>query len=519
MRGGTDRLLHVPLAIPGDGEAVRAVKGDWQIVVERSGDDLLLLAHNGRRARRWVAPVPSSGRLELWVRAPRHPVRLHFTDVVTLAPRGQVEGFVGLPMPLEVMWIGDNGSSEALAELVPSELQTSWLGAERGYVHEVQSGFSVEGEGGVDPGKLLVPLELCNTQNVAITPESALLDVRTSDLRVAGSRVCCSRRSVVFGGDYEMARLPRGPRLKFLVLAMCAGLMSAGCSGEADLGALEQRVAQVEAENARLRVEGPAQVAALEQRVAELEASQEQVEAALDRTAELLGRLFAMLQRTMPAGEIAAALPESTPQAEPEATPAEEVLAAEPQQPTAQPTATAQPTEEAQPAEDDAGSGLVWWWWAGPMAAVVGLVLWLVRRAGVDPVDPVAVEPPPPAPAPPPARLTPVQPPTTAELPVRAPEYPREVALELEHPQPQARVSVLESWLAEDPRVLLLPAPEIGAENGILQVRYWLAPGLPPAEVENVEAEVTVLGRGRSDADEDTQALGSTGFLQGNAGG
>ena len=204
MRGGSESLLHVPLDIPEPGCARSVQKGSWQVVVERNGEGLQVLAHNGRRARRWTFAVPQRGRMELWVRAPRFPVRVHFEELLTLAPRGQVLGHVAIPLPMELMSIGANGQDRALAELLPPELQTAWLGEERGYVHEVRSRFAPELASLRAEGVVLVPLELSNARSVAVSPTSATVDVRTSDLRVVGSRIVSTPRAVALGEASEV---------------------------------------------------------------------------------------------------------------------------------------------------------------------------------------------------------------------------------------------------------------------------------------------------------------------------
>ena len=233
----------------------------------------------------------------------------------------------------------------------------------------------------------------------------------------------------------------------------------------------------------------------LEQRMETLEQHQERVDAALDRTVQGLDVLIRHLR-----GDSATANPAA------EAEPPTEPAATEQPQP-------AEPPPQTQP-DLHVPASASWWTWLPLLLAAVGLLAWTFRRTprapGATPRDPrPAAEPSPPP------RLTPVP---GAEVPARVPEYPREVALDFEHPDADSQAEAIAGWLAEDPRVLVTPEPEIAAEGNSVHLRYWLVPGLATGEVDQIEAEIAALSRrggAAGGAQASSQTLASSTFLRG----
>ena len=205
------RLQH-RYALPARGEVRRLQRGRWQLIVEHGRRGLAVLAHDGRRSQRWWVGAPPEGELEIGVWTPRFPVRVTLTDLVTLASGGRLRGYVDVPLPYRVGVRLPNGEIEPLAELVPQSLQTSWLGQQVGYVHEVRARFALDMGGLGGDGDVVIPVSLRNATAGAITPEAVTLHLEHRELRELRARIVAAPRTLTFRGD----ELPRETVRPFL---------------------------------------------------------------------------------------------------------------------------------------------------------------------------------------------------------------------------------------------------------------------------------------------------------------
>lgn len=207
-------LLRSEIELPGPGETVRVAKGALELVFERRRGALMLVTKHGPQGdgnqtpattggagavepKRHYLGLPRDGQLVLEAKAPELRVQVNLLDAITLAPEGRLRGYVAVPLPHRLLWMRKRGRTEPLLDIVPKELQTSWLGEgeEGGYVHETKSRFYVERGEADNVLAALVPVGLRNLASQTISPTKILLSLRDRDLlQIAGNIVAAPRR-------------------------------------------------------------------------------------------------------------------------------------------------------------------------------------------------------------------------------------------------------------------------------------------------------------------------------------
>lgn len=210
-----ESLLCMRLPIPAVGEATTIRKGLLELHLENHRGGLCLLTPQPQQPQRHFLGVPRKGSLELIVRAPDHRVRVHLLDRLTLAPGGRLRGYVSVPLPHRLMYCRPNGKTEPLLDVVPKELQTSWLGegADGGYVHDTDSTFHLDRRDVAADTIALVPVVISNHSHHAISPEYLTVSIRERDIRELDGQIVTSPRRLHFGEeekvDERIRALPR----------------------------------------------------------------------------------------------------------------------------------------------------------------------------------------------------------------------------------------------------------------------------------------------------------------------
>ena len=99
-----------------------------------------------------------------------------------------------------MIWRQD-GDEQVLAELLPRDLQTCWLGDERGYAHVTSSRFLLELGGRAGEADAMVPVVLRNAGSHGVSPAELVLRLRTAGLRDLRARIVAAPRVLVFQSD------------------------------------------------------------------------------------------------------------------------------------------------------------------------------------------------------------------------------------------------------------------------------------------------------------------------------
>jgi len=176
-------LPSVYVEVPRTGQTQRLLHARWQVIVEGQPEGLALLAHDGTRCQRWFLGVPYPGRVEMRTLVPALPIEVRLRERLALAAGGRLRGYVQVPLPQQVLWwSGLNGDSQPtlLADLLPSDLRTSWTGHH--YVHETNSSFTLEARGGTGADHVWVPLFLTCEARTTV-PELLRLQFRSGEVR------------------------------------------------------------------------------------------------------------------------------------------------------------------------------------------------------------------------------------------------------------------------------------------------------------------------------------------------
>lgn len=173
----------------------------------------------------------------------------------------------------------------------------------------------------------------------------------------------------------------------------------------------------------------------------------------------------------------------------------------------AEPEAAVAPPEETKSASQQAAPAQTEWWWVVVGFATAIAVVWVITRPrGPRSRGAAAMSAGP---------TTPIGPEETGALVDRG-----QRSYTIEHPRPMALVGIAERWLAEDPRILVQPPPEVDAGEDRLRLRYHLAPDLPVGEATRVETELGEALGGQelwgSGPDGDSNVLTGQTFKDGN---
>src|SRR5690606_8326669 len=192
-----------PLPLPALGARVRFSKGPLELVIERHHGGVCVLTPHSDAQKRHYLGIPPGGRLELHARPPEFRVRVRLLDRVTLAPGGRLRGYVVVPLPHRLIFRREDGRSEPLLDVVPTELQTSWMGEGKdgGYLHETDSGFHLDRRGIVAQTVAIVPLVLTNHCEHAVSPEGLRISIRERDMREIDGQIVAAPRRLHFGDE------------------------------------------------------------------------------------------------------------------------------------------------------------------------------------------------------------------------------------------------------------------------------------------------------------------------------
>lgn len=191
--------MSVP--IPQEGQTLRVGKGPLHIVLRRERGTLCLLTHQGEHEKRHLLGLAKAGHLELHTHAPEHRVRVHITDVMTLAPGGRIRGYVAVALPHRLVWRRPNGKVEPLLEVLPRELKTSWLGegSGGGYIHETESPFHLHRHDVRADILAMVPVLVVNACERALSPVTLTISLRDRDLHQVGEAIVAAPRRLFLG--------------------------------------------------------------------------------------------------------------------------------------------------------------------------------------------------------------------------------------------------------------------------------------------------------------------------------
>lgn len=192
--------LRQVVPLPTMGETVRIEKGQLHLLLEHTRGGFLLVSHDGTHSRRFRLGLPAEGTLELRVRPPDYRVLVQVREVLCLAPRGRLRGYVTVPIQHRLVWVSPAGAVEALVDLPSPELNTSWLGEgqEGGYAHAAPSPFFADRRGPELQQRSLVPVSVVNATDTVVRPAHLGITLRDRDLVPLAGRLMAAPRRIVF---------------------------------------------------------------------------------------------------------------------------------------------------------------------------------------------------------------------------------------------------------------------------------------------------------------------------------
>lgn len=196
-------VLRQAISLPALGETARIERGRLHLLLEHTRGGYLLVSHDGLQSRRYRLGLPEHGSLELRVRPPDHRVQVQVQEMICLAPRGRLRGYVTVPVQHRLVWVLPDGRVEPLVDLPSPDLQTAWLGEgeQGGYAHSAASPFFADRRGFEPELRSLVPVSVCNSSDGVVRPPHLVITLRERDLLAYGGRLLAAPRRIVFSSE------------------------------------------------------------------------------------------------------------------------------------------------------------------------------------------------------------------------------------------------------------------------------------------------------------------------------
>jgi hypothetical protein len=204
----TSPPLVVPLPRPALGSAVRIPVGRHTLVLEAARGCHSLLWTDGVTARRHVLALPRDGHLTLQLRVPSSTVFVATRDVLLLAPRARLRGYVQVPLVPTVVWHDSAATSHVVLELRPRELAAEWDEV-LGHTLHASSAWHTRFPVRSDEPRVVVPLHVRNDSNTVLSPPALAVQLGAAELRSKrGSIVVPPRRLVWTDTWHDVRRRP-----------------------------------------------------------------------------------------------------------------------------------------------------------------------------------------------------------------------------------------------------------------------------------------------------------------------
>ncbi|HEX5050951.1 MAG TPA: hypothetical protein VFZ65_04190 [Planctomycetota bacterium] len=194
--------LVVALPRPARASSTRVHLGASELVLEATRGGHSLMWSDGREARRFSLGLANDGELALELRAPKWPLRVVVREVLALAPRGRIRGYVQVPLVPTVTW-NAAGETRVLIELPPRDLGVEWDEHE-GSLCRCTSPWHARVPMRSGEPRAVVPLHVRNATAEVACPSHVPLRVVDEELvELRGSIVGRPRRLVWTQGGFE----------------------------------------------------------------------------------------------------------------------------------------------------------------------------------------------------------------------------------------------------------------------------------------------------------------------------
>ncbi len=192
--------LQTLLPLPARGSNARVRVGSSELVLEHVRGGFSLLWSDGREARRHALGLPGDGELVLQLCLPRLPLCVVTRDVLTIAPRGRLRGYVQVPLVPTLVFRGRSGEAHTLIELPSRELAAEWDEA-NGHSFRVSSPWHVRFPMRSGEPRVVVPMWLHNVSPGVLSPAFLPLQLRDADLHELRGSIVARPRRLQWTGD------------------------------------------------------------------------------------------------------------------------------------------------------------------------------------------------------------------------------------------------------------------------------------------------------------------------------
>lgn len=191
--------LATELPRPMRGGSTRVQCGSYEAVLEAPRGGHALVWSNGQEARRFALGLGDVEQLALVLRAPRLPVRIVPRDVIVLAPRGRLRGYVQLPLVPTLVARSANGREQTLLELPTRELAAEW-DEQSGTSFRFASAWHVRFPMRSGEPRAIVPAWLANPGDDVVCPGPVPIHLEDGELGVLRGTVVAAPRRFVWDG-------------------------------------------------------------------------------------------------------------------------------------------------------------------------------------------------------------------------------------------------------------------------------------------------------------------------------
>lgn len=200
--------LSVPLATPRVAGSTRVRCAAGEVVLEAVRGGYSLVWSDGRAARRYAVALGANARLTIELRAPRMPLRIVLREVLLLAPRSRLRGYIQVPLVPTIVWYEADAASRVLLELPIADLHAEW-DDRTGTVFRTASPLHVRFPMRTGEPRAVVPVRFTNRTADVACPAFVPVVLDNGELREARGTVLAAPRRMQWNGDALLAATPR----------------------------------------------------------------------------------------------------------------------------------------------------------------------------------------------------------------------------------------------------------------------------------------------------------------------
>jgi len=198
--------LSLPLALPtGFGGSTRVRCAAGEVVLEAVRGGYSLVWSDGRAARRYAVALGAACRLTIELRAPRMPLRIVSREVLLLAPRSRLRGYIQVPLVPTIVWRAEDARARVLVELPITDLHAEW-DDRAGTVFKTASPMHVRFPMRTGEPRAVVPVRFVNPTADVACPAFVPVVLQDDELREARGTVVSAPRRFHWNGETLVAQ-------------------------------------------------------------------------------------------------------------------------------------------------------------------------------------------------------------------------------------------------------------------------------------------------------------------------